>query len=755
MVALYAFAEFTLDSTRRLLTFPAGNTPLRPKTAALLEVFLRHPGLVLSKTELMERLWRDTVVTESSLYECINDARTALGDSRHAPRFIETIPKRGYCWIYTDVESLNPASGASPDFNGKTSVVSPHSSGPRQPADAIRRARQWAALILLVLIAAGLSRLAWPGASPSKEPAGPEEMALDPCFLGARAFQQDRFQTAYGHFLDCSRREPGRLAPRLDMAGIMLLMGDLARAEEMAREVVGLALDRADYSLVIKANDCLSRAAMARGDIRAARPPLLHNLELSKSLGWPRAEIRTRLRLAEVALHFGALEEGEAAAMEGLEHSLGAGMRSEAAELHLQLAKNAYERRQENAWLTAMKRALTALQDCSVERRHSILNRYQTDIARLARVRRDPPRAKDLLDGFQILAGVAEGPNSDALDIRLRAQREFVLGHYEGAATELSRVIASEQASPDSLDSVIDLLRLSLLRLAQHDLPEAGRLLEALRLRFAGAGEEGQLILILLKWGSVAGEFGYWRAANQCLAEVVARAKKLDNRAVLLESYLRLGWVAIQKGALAEAVDLASRARNLAEQQKHLEAAQYAEFLDAYAAFLSGDRPRALAFCQSKDRESEPVRFGIHPWAAQVAFFRFRVALSSGRMSLAEAFLDQIERLPPNGYNEPRSLLIPRAMLAEARGDGLKALCFLEQAIETEAPFLGIFPLLPDAHGLMVKRYAAIGEWRDGSQFLKQALLRRPESPWLRELAADYTRELGPESAPVGLADEH
>jgi DNA-binding winged helix-turn-helix (wHTH) protein len=72
-------------------------TRLQPQVAALLCVFLEHPGSVVTRAELQARLWPDTTVDfDEGLNYCVRQLRLALGDDASAPRFIETLPRRGY-----------------------------------------------------------------------------------------------------------------------------------------------------------------------------------------------------------------------------------------------------------------------------------------------------------------------------------------------------------------------------------------------------------------------------------------------------------------------------------------------------------------------------------------------------------------------------------------------------------------------------------------------------------------------------------
>jgi Tol biopolymer transport system component/DNA-binding winged helix-turn-helix (wHTH) protein len=74
---------------------------LQSQPFKVLAVLLEHPGQVVTRDELQERLWgKDTVVDfDHSLGTAINKIREALGDSAENPRFIETLSKRGYRFI--------------------------------------------------------------------------------------------------------------------------------------------------------------------------------------------------------------------------------------------------------------------------------------------------------------------------------------------------------------------------------------------------------------------------------------------------------------------------------------------------------------------------------------------------------------------------------------------------------------------------------------------------------------------------------
>ncbi len=73
--------------------------PLPPRALSVLAALVARPGMVRTKQELMDAVWPDTFVTESSLLEAIGLLREALGDDRRQPIYIQTVHRRGYRFI--------------------------------------------------------------------------------------------------------------------------------------------------------------------------------------------------------------------------------------------------------------------------------------------------------------------------------------------------------------------------------------------------------------------------------------------------------------------------------------------------------------------------------------------------------------------------------------------------------------------------------------------------------------------------------
>src|SRR6266568_2775109 len=98
---LITFAEFEFNAASGELRRGAENVRLEPQPARVLALLVERAGDVVTRTELQQGVWGgDTCVDfERGLNYCIAQIRTALGDSASTPRFIETLPRRGYRFL--------------------------------------------------------------------------------------------------------------------------------------------------------------------------------------------------------------------------------------------------------------------------------------------------------------------------------------------------------------------------------------------------------------------------------------------------------------------------------------------------------------------------------------------------------------------------------------------------------------------------------------------------------------------------------
>jgi Tol biopolymer transport system component/DNA-binding winged helix-turn-helix (wHTH) protein len=114
---LIRFATFEVDLQSGELRKSGLKLKLTGQPFQVLAILLESPGEVVTREELQKRLWPDTFVdVDHNLNTAINKIREVLGDSAESPRFVETIPRRGYRFI-AHVNSNNrvgtPQSGTA------------------------------------------------------------------------------------------------------------------------------------------------------------------------------------------------------------------------------------------------------------------------------------------------------------------------------------------------------------------------------------------------------------------------------------------------------------------------------------------------------------------------------------------------------------------------------------------------------------------------------------------------------------------
>src|SRR5215475_9448379 len=94
------FATFEVDLQAQELRKAGLRLKLSGQPFQVLAILLEQPGVVVAREELQKRLWPDTFVdVDHNLNTAINRIREALRDSSENPRFVETLPRRGYRFI--------------------------------------------------------------------------------------------------------------------------------------------------------------------------------------------------------------------------------------------------------------------------------------------------------------------------------------------------------------------------------------------------------------------------------------------------------------------------------------------------------------------------------------------------------------------------------------------------------------------------------------------------------------------------------
>jgi TolB-like protein/DNA-binding winged helix-turn-helix (wHTH) protein/Flp pilus assembly protein TadD len=165
-------------------------TRLRPRTAALLDYLACNAGRLVSKDELLREIWRDAIVTEDSLVQCVKEIRQALGDERH--ELIRTVPRRGYAFVGRVRPEELSTDSTRPESTRSIWLIPPGAGNVERPplattapvvAAPVARARAWhqhrarlaMGLIVAVLAATGII---WRQAQPLPAEVVPVQLSI-------------------------------------------------------------------------------------------------------------------------------------------------------------------------------------------------------------------------------------------------------------------------------------------------------------------------------------------------------------------------------------------------------------------------------------------------------------------------------------------------------------------------------------------------------------------------------------------------
>src|ERR1039458_2143692 len=108
------FGCFRLDTGNECLWREEEQIALPPRTFMVLRYLVEHPGRLITHDELLDALWPETYVQPQVLRTYMLELRKLLGDDAAEPRFIQTLPKRGDCFVAAVCEGAEPERGAGP-----------------------------------------------------------------------------------------------------------------------------------------------------------------------------------------------------------------------------------------------------------------------------------------------------------------------------------------------------------------------------------------------------------------------------------------------------------------------------------------------------------------------------------------------------------------------------------------------------------------------------------------------------------------
>jgi DNA-binding winged helix-turn-helix (wHTH) protein len=266
------FGVFEADLVARELRKNGTKIRLQDQPFQVLALLLENPGQVLPREELRQKLWSagTFVDFDNGLNTAINKIREALGDSAEKPRFVETLPRRGYRFIA-------PVTGF--DGRARTEQQVPEiTSPPKRPA--IPRPRGILAVLLSIV-----AIIAWTSFSRFRRPRSPIEAGTivvadfdnrtgDPVFDGTlrRALSAQLEQSPYFNVLSEDRvRETLRLMDRSP---------DEVVSEESAREICqrtggsavvsgSIASLGRQYVIALAATDCRTGDSLSHEQTQA------------------------------------------------------------------------------------------------------------------------------------------------------------------------------------------------------------------------------------------------------------------------------------------------------------------------------------------------------------------------------------------------------------------------------------------------------------------------------------------------------
>ena len=111
-VEWFRFGAFQVCPAAGELLKGGAKIKLQPQPFHLLLLFISRPGELITREEIRNGLWSDGTIVEfdQSLNSCIRQIRTVLGDDSRVPKFIETVPKRGYRFLCSVEPFVVPVS---------------------------------------------------------------------------------------------------------------------------------------------------------------------------------------------------------------------------------------------------------------------------------------------------------------------------------------------------------------------------------------------------------------------------------------------------------------------------------------------------------------------------------------------------------------------------------------------------------------------------------------------------------------------
>ncbi len=131
----YRFGEFVLSPSTRILARHGRPIPLIPRYLDLLLLLIDRRSIALTRDEIMESVWSDVVVSDGALSQAVRTLRRALGDDPRSPRYIRTVSRHGYQFVFERVTEEDEAAGVPVIRSGSDGAVASECLDVRSPPD--------------------------------------------------------------------------------------------------------------------------------------------------------------------------------------------------------------------------------------------------------------------------------------------------------------------------------------------------------------------------------------------------------------------------------------------------------------------------------------------------------------------------------------------------------------------------------------------------------------------------------------------
>jgi DNA-binding winged helix-turn-helix (wHTH) protein/Flp pilus assembly protein TadD len=311
MSSFYRFGQFVLDPARRTLSRADSPVSLTSKAFDVLLFLVQNPNRLITKEELLQAVWGDTVVEEGNLTQYISHLRKALGDDSEDIRLIVTIARKGYQFTarvtvaeaadIAKYATLQVAATETSETDARPVEFPAKEKVTKLPSARFRSRKRFAAAALLTVIAAAVW-LYW------SYRRGVTLSATDTIVLAD--VKNETGDPVFDDALDTALRYEMDQTPYLNILGMDKVLGTLAQLNlppttkltpEVARQICGktnskLVISQSisdagnGYHLQMRALDCGSGATLAQEQAEIGKRD-----EVVHELGITAARLRAKL----------------------------------------------------------------------------------------------------------------------------------------------------------------------------------------------------------------------------------------------------------------------------------------------------------------------------------------------------------------------------------------------------------------------------------------------------------------------------